>query len=1747
LLAVILLISLVPLSANAATKDTAETAASTERKFQLLLEDLELVENVHRSDRYFYEEIGQYPAKNPEWVLIRGGLIDLSAKNNIQYQYATVGNKLLRANVNSSPFKLGYGIYDIKTGVFYDILDAWDMNLNNLRDVWDNLAPAEKYSEKDKSAENAMYTIGDADGDGKVTILDATRIQRCIAELDENPWEKFAAAGSEFIRGVDIAGATDYDRDGSTTVMDATRIQRGIAELPSILDYKLAWLENILDNPGDSYEDTYLVANLSQLSPDKKDEKMILDAYSDSFLKDHILVGLNISNTGILTLKGVSIDKDGVLNVDFHADKPEVSIDVSFHRFACIELSKAFLDDIKDIKVNISNVPVTIKAKLVANQAGNDRGNNIVAQVLPTHGILKRFWDNYAYNDLSSAMYPTDQMVEDSIALVGVYLKLPTEQYGISLSSADIDKDGVLNLKLTAKQYGQTSGSASPRILLVEFWRAYLDEIRDVKVSLDVNKIYSSSMLWNRKITYTGTDIEDEIITDNSQLDPDNESHAALIRYFEKENRDIPFDSCAYLLAKLPMRGTSLLLSLGPVGVDKDGVLKINLVASGTLSGNTYANSRFVCIELSKSYLEDSKSHRVELIYDDYNINENDEYRPAKHPNLYVEDPMDTNSEVTLITSRSQLDPLLEGHQTLLDDYDDSFFLENNLLAIHYSLPSGADLAQFKDMSVENSYVACVNMLEYKPSLGSMDVKDVTMCIEVPLRYRYHAQKGVKVNHIPAAKDGYIDGPADLESPEIIPEGAQSVDYSEAYSVNLDNAGAYSLTLESYRNNGKTSSSAGVVSIITNPYSLQSFVLDLGMDNGYVENLGFIFEPCRKYQYDLKFFNDYALIGIAHHSDEYLDQLNISGLYQKDEKLYVEAEFVKPEKNSPREADYVTLVKVKRSDIDDCTSIVLGSTASLASVYALIPNNGDQAEMPDDLSAQDYTKLTTTGIAMSAPSPYDLDLSGSPLDAFGAGEDYVALIKTRSEFERFFPGFDTDGAYGEAFFKDNAIIGVLGLSLGCEGVPEIGIAATKGNTLYIEAGLQYPDYGDTLPTAVPLDEPVWTFRSVDKRSVGRVTNITLWRNKNSATATVRAEIPWYNYFEIPTDIAAEDYQSIDAKEINVSSPSWNQFGWSSTPLTASEHGYVLLLRSRREFEKYFPGFDNEKKYDDAYFKENAIIAALVQGDDFTSTAYLNTLAVKNSTLYACAGYSDNYDTDEDGTPIAQPIAPLVHTFRQVKQSDVASITHISLWTPPSPAYNKDLPFTICDDHPVQGNYSETNVADHITSKWAVPSTLRKLYVDEEGNPVERDDYTFNAENYSDASFSSSSLIGMRVFQGSSSANLRVDRVYRSGTDELTVDITRTYETNALNPDMNWRMIFLRINSYKVGGYSRRFTVKLNVQDVESYAPIANTVKYGSASNPLYSHFSSTRRDLKTVKAFSGDYLGPAFTDICGNTTDHNGFLGIVKSVNQFDYLFPGYIPLSDSDREKYNEAYFKDKALVVLVYQCGCDEEAIRLDTVGVVGDTLYGAMTDFTPIATSAVRGAKIDALEVDRSDIENVTRTALWSKPYNEKTYLFHSYDSPDDIPQKPDDFSGYTALKTEEVGTYTVTNYTNRIDWYKGGNPMSAVTYNRLQFEYIAGNIDGLTLTDADFDNYLYFIVICHGSYKGDTAAIDGVYVNNTMKAFAVDTAVNAYQADSGATAPEKDSHTTIAIRRIKKNTVTDYLLTERLDLWRSQSAL
>ena len=100
------------------------------------------------------------------------------------------------------------------------LTDAADVNGNVLME--DSKYEIEKFVcdtnfDVDETDDTAGYQRGDADMDGEVTIMDATRVQRVLAGLaTRDQIDEYAA---------------DADADGEVTIMDATRIQRVLAGL----------------------------------------------------------------------------------------------------------------------------------------------------------------------------------------------------------------------------------------------------------------------------------------------------------------------------------------------------------------------------------------------------------------------------------------------------------------------------------------------------------------------------------------------------------------------------------------------------------------------------------------------------------------------------------------------------------------------------------------------------------------------------------------------------------------------------------------------------------------------------------------------------------------------------------------------------------------------------------------------------------------------------------------------------------------------------------------------------------------------------------------------------------------------------------------------------------------------------------------------------------------------------------------------------------------------------------------------------------------------------------------------------------------------------------------------------------------------------------------------------------------------------------------------------------------------------
>ena len=132
-------------------------------------------------------------------------------------------DRIILEAVQSAVFLGGYGVYDVAADDFY--------TLHSLRDEPDRYPGLVEAVWEQKVGR----PLGDADGDNELTILDATRIQRVLAGLAETDIEIEAIwnfiDSYEAHANVGPCGFSDADKDGEVTILDATRIQRKLAGL----------------------------------------------------------------------------------------------------------------------------------------------------------------------------------------------------------------------------------------------------------------------------------------------------------------------------------------------------------------------------------------------------------------------------------------------------------------------------------------------------------------------------------------------------------------------------------------------------------------------------------------------------------------------------------------------------------------------------------------------------------------------------------------------------------------------------------------------------------------------------------------------------------------------------------------------------------------------------------------------------------------------------------------------------------------------------------------------------------------------------------------------------------------------------------------------------------------------------------------------------------------------------------------------------------------------------------------------------------------------------------------------------------------------------------------------------------------------------------------------------------------------------------------------------------------------------
>ena len=157
---------------------------------------------------------------NSDWVLVRTPIID-----ELDGGGYGVFDEIAVFSGDYYPFTLGFGVYDIREKAFYSITQAWDMEFEDLHDVFVHIAP--QYADS--------CVLGDADGDHELTVIDVTLIQRCLAGMKSLGNDKWIFYGTTHEFGPEMNYLTDFDCDGERTVLDATLIQRhlvGVTRYP---------------------------------------------------------------------------------------------------------------------------------------------------------------------------------------------------------------------------------------------------------------------------------------------------------------------------------------------------------------------------------------------------------------------------------------------------------------------------------------------------------------------------------------------------------------------------------------------------------------------------------------------------------------------------------------------------------------------------------------------------------------------------------------------------------------------------------------------------------------------------------------------------------------------------------------------------------------------------------------------------------------------------------------------------------------------------------------------------------------------------------------------------------------------------------------------------------------------------------------------------------------------------------------------------------------------------------------------------------------------------------------------------------------------------------------------------------------------------------------------------------------------------------------------------------------------------
>lgn len=159
----------------------------------------------------FYNE---FSVENSNLVVIRA---EENIDDNNEYSYAYIDDIVIfGVDKGAKPFKTQYGVYNTSTNEFVDLVDAVENDYYpELKEQIISMGIAKR--------------IGDIDNDQNVNILDASKIQKCLAKINTYPAFDEIQTNLVGVQEENIKYISDFNLDKSRDIMDATAIQKTLA------------------------------------------------------------------------------------------------------------------------------------------------------------------------------------------------------------------------------------------------------------------------------------------------------------------------------------------------------------------------------------------------------------------------------------------------------------------------------------------------------------------------------------------------------------------------------------------------------------------------------------------------------------------------------------------------------------------------------------------------------------------------------------------------------------------------------------------------------------------------------------------------------------------------------------------------------------------------------------------------------------------------------------------------------------------------------------------------------------------------------------------------------------------------------------------------------------------------------------------------------------------------------------------------------------------------------------------------------------------------------------------------------------------------------------------------------------------------------------------------------------------------------------------------------------------------------